>query len=242
MPCTIVATQKPPFPQEVPKTLLKIVLDQNYFQFAGKMFHQTKGRAMCNKMAPSNANIFMDVLETNFLGTQACKSLMWKIYIDDILSIWDGPEDQLKLFLSELNNYHQTIKFTHSTSYTSIDFLDLTIYKGQRFATGALQDIKPMFKAPNCFQYLHYSSAYPRSVFRGIINGEATRVLKASLDKATYHIVIKKLQVHLQARGYPKHLLHKCFSEVPFTDRGCLLDPNEATDVAQPATHPQQPW
>ena len=227
---------KPPFPPQVAKTLLKIVLDKNYFEFAGKMFHQIQGTAMGTKMAPSYANIFMDVLETNFLATQTCKPLMWKRYIDDILAIWNGPEGQLEIFLSELNNYHQTIKFTHSTSRTAIDFLDLTIYKGKRFATDAILDIKPMFKATNSFQYLHYSSAHPRSVFRGIIKGEATRVLRASSDKHTYQTVIKKLQVHLQARGYPKHLLHRCFSEVSFANRGRLLDQNEATDAAQPAT------
>ena len=96
-----------------------------------------------------------------------------------------------------------------------------------------------MFKVTNCFQYLHYSSAHPRSVFRGIIKGEATSVLRASSDKSTYHTVIKKLQMDQQARCYPKHLLHRCFSEVPFTNRGHLLDQNEATDDAQPANPPQ---
>ena len=78
---------KLPFPRQVAKTLLKIVRVQNYFQFAGKIFHQIHGTAMGTKMAPSYANIFMDVLETNFLATQTCKPLMWKRYIDDILSI-----------------------------------------------------------------------------------------------------------------------------------------------------------
>ena len=60
---------KPPFPPQVAKTLLKIVLDKNYFQFARKMFNQIQGKAMGTKMAPSYANIFMDVLETNFVAT-----------------------------------------------------------------------------------------------------------------------------------------------------------------------------
>ena len=67
---------KPPFPPQVAKILLKIVLEQNYFQFAGNMFHQIQKTAMATKMAPSYANIFMDVLETNFLETQTCKPLM----------------------------------------------------------------------------------------------------------------------------------------------------------------------
>ena len=68
--------QKPPFPPQVVKTLLKIVLGKNYFEFCEKMFHQIHGTAMGTKMAPSYANIFMDVLETNFLATQTCKPLI----------------------------------------------------------------------------------------------------------------------------------------------------------------------
>ena len=58
------------------KDLLDIVLKQNYFQFADKMYHQVQGTAMGTKMAPSYANIFMAELEeqlyTSQLPNRAC--------------------------------------------------------------------------------------------------------------------------------------------------------------------------
>ena len=38
------------------------------FEFYGKMFRQTRGPAMGMKMAPAYANLFLDKLETEFLG------------------------------------------------------------------------------------------------------------------------------------------------------------------------------
>ena len=46
-----------------PNTMTKLVLEQNYFQFADRMYHQIQGTAMGTKMAPSYANIFMAELE-----------------------------------------------------------------------------------------------------------------------------------------------------------------------------------
>ena len=45
------------------KEFLNIVLTKNYFNFAGKMFHQIQGTAMGTKIAPAYANIFMGDLE-----------------------------------------------------------------------------------------------------------------------------------------------------------------------------------
>ena len=45
-------------PLEAMKDLFNIVLTKNYFNFAGKMFHQIQGSAMGTKIAPAYANIF----------------------------------------------------------------------------------------------------------------------------------------------------------------------------------------
>lgn len=212
-----------PFPPQVAKTIMKTVLEKNYFQFTDKMYHQVQGTAMGTKMAPSYANLFMDTIERQFLATQSNKPLLWRRYIDDILMIWDKPSEQLDSFLSALNQFHDTIKFTHTISDSSVDFLDITLHKGERFTKDNIMDIKPYFKSTNCFQYLHYSSAHPRSVFSGIAKGEASRILRASSSECTYHRVLDKLRLHLLARNYPASLLRKSFSQIKFSDRPRLL-------------------
>ena len=55
------------------------------------------------------------------------KPLIWLRFIDDIFMIWTHGEDNLNQFISYLNEFHPTIKFTHESSPTQIDFLDTTV-------------------------------------------------------------------------------------------------------------------
>ena len=118
-----------PLPKPHMKGLFDFVLKENVFSFGDKIFQQVHGTAMGTKMAPSYANTFMDQLERNFLQHQPIKPLLWKRYIDDIFVIWTDSLSNLNNLLLQLNQHHPTIKFTHETSTTSVDFLDLTIHK-----------------------------------------------------------------------------------------------------------------
>jgi hypothetical protein len=123
-------------------------------------------------MAPSYANIFMAELEERLLKNCPIKPILWLRFIDDILCIWPGTKLELDHFLRYLNQAHPTIKFTYESSTNSVDFLDLTIYKGPRHANSLIIDIKPFSKKPNKFQYLEYSSANPRGTFASLVKGE----------------------------------------------------------------------
>ena len=105
--------------------LLNIVLTKNYFQFADSMYHQIQGTAMGTKMAPAYANLFMAELEEGLLENYPTQPILWKRYIDDVLCLWPGSQEDLDKFMDYLNKAHPTIKF--ECSQTSIDFLDITI-------------------------------------------------------------------------------------------------------------------
>ena len=53
--------------------------------------------------------------------------LMYVRFIDDLLLVWKGSEEELLKFLKEINEIHPTIKFDFKCSRESIDFLDTTI-------------------------------------------------------------------------------------------------------------------
>lgn len=204
--------------------LLGIVLKLNYFQFADEIFHQKRGTAMGARMAPSYANIFMAELEEDLLTKYPKKPLLWKRYIDDILCIWPGPPSELESFMLYLNQCHPTIKFTYESSTNSVDFLDLTIYKGRRHAASLILDFKPFFKSTNKFQYLQYTSAHPRGIFASLTKGELTRLLRACSSEETYRHVSDKLLRALRERGYPNNLLQRTLQQVPFSSRNRLLE------------------
>ena len=114
--------------------------------------------------------------------------LVWKRYIDDILCIWTGTRSELDSFLDRLNKAHRTLRFTWSISDKHIEFLDLNLFKGERFNTTNHLDMTTHFKTTNSFQYLHFSSSHPRSVFKGLVKGEAIRFLRSNTDAHTFYI------------------------------------------------------
>ena len=76
---------------------------------------------MGSRPAPSYANLFMakkideKIIElANSLENETDPISFFKRFLDDIFLIYTGTIENLHLFLSELNNIHQTIKFTMS--------------------------------------------------------------------------------------------------------------------------------
>lgn len=96
--------------------------------------------------SPTVANIYMSILLKNFLHTTNPKPLLLKRYIDDIFLIWPPENQDFTTFVQFLNSYHPNIKFTATSSSTSINFLDLTMYKGQLLTINDLLDIKTFQK------------------------------------------------------------------------------------------------
>ena len=149
-----------------PDTLLKMfisnlpfqVLMKNYFHFNDQLFEQKQGTAMGMRMAPNYAILFIYYLETSFLISYPKQQKIWLRFIDDIFMIWKDGEQQLKMFLEALNNYHPTIKFTQTTDKNEIAFLDTIEY---RPPTNRIYT-KIYYKPTDQKQYLCYYSAQPK--------------------------------------------------------------------------------
>ena len=65
---------------------------------------------MGTKMAVAFANIFMAKTEKELIQTE---DLLEKVYIDDVISVWDTSRNEIEEFLLQANNFHSTIKFYH---------------------------------------------------------------------------------------------------------------------------------
>ena len=75
-----------------------------------------------------------------------------------IISIWNVNKDGVTQFIEQANNHHPTIKFTAEISETEITFLDTNVFKGERFASKSILDVKTHFKPTETFQYTHFST------------------------------------------------------------------------------------
>ena len=54
---------------------------------------------------------------------------MFLKFIDDLIMIWTGSEQELLDFMSDLNKKHPSIKFEFKNSQTKIGFLDVLVNK-----------------------------------------------------------------------------------------------------------------
>ena len=135
---------------------------------------------MGTKMAPVYANIFMGTLESRILSETNPSSIHWKRYIGDIFLVWTDTKESLEQFIKSINALHPRINFTAEFSTDEITFLDLSLYKWERFTKEGILDIRTHIKPTNTQQYVHASSAHPPGTGPGIIKGELLRYLRTN--------------------------------------------------------------
>ena len=61
-------------------------------------------------------------------------------------SLWNVDKEGIEEFITLANQHHPTIKFTAEISDKEINFLDTTVFKGERFHEQAILDIRTHFK------------------------------------------------------------------------------------------------
>ena len=181
---------------------------------------------MGTKMAVAFANIFMSAVETEILNLSKTKPLEWKRYIDDIFSLWRTERKEIDEFIALANRHHPSIKFTAEISDKEINFLDTTVYKGERFHNQGILDIRTHFKPTETFQYTHFSFCNPHRVRKGLIKGESLRLLKTNSSAKFFYENIYNLKKRLRARGYPHNFKEKITFEVKFIEQKSALQKN----------------
>ena len=174
---------------------------------------------MGTKVAVAFANIFMAKVETELLKKSAIKPICWERYIDDIFSLWGTGREQITHFIEQANNHHPTIKFTAEISEEKVTFLDTIVYKGKRFNSSSILDVRTHFKPTETFQYTHFTSCHPSGVKKGFIKGEALRLLRTNSSKENFQNRLEELQTYLRERGYPRNLITPTLSEMHFENR-----------------------
>ena len=138
-----------------------ILLEEITFKFNNRHFVQTHGIAMGTKIAVTFSIIYMAVFEERLLKASPHKPLVWKRFIDDTFSLWVTPTAAVTNFVNFANSFHPTIKFTCEMSPGNAVFLDTEVFKGPRFSTLKVLDVRTHFKPTETFQYTHFSSCPP---------------------------------------------------------------------------------
>ena len=212
-----------PGPTRVINLALRLILQENSFQFMEGHYLQTHGTAMGTKMAVAFANIFMAKIETEILSKTKYRPIAFKRFIDDVFCLWNINREHIDQFIEQCNNHHPTIKFTAEISEQEITFLDTSVYKGLRFNTESILDVKTHFKPTETFQYTEFTSCHPPGVKKGFIKGEALRLLRTNSSRFNFEENIANFKRNLIERGYPERLIQETLSEVKYENRNAAL-------------------
>lgn len=208
-------------PTDTVVELAEMTLKMNTFIFNHRYYHQQQGTAMGTKMAPSYANIFMGDLEEKLLNQTELKPTIWRRYIDDIFAIYRASEDEIHQHIRHLNNLHPTIKFTAEIHHNSIDFLDVTVYRGPNNELHTKVFIKPT----NSGQYLHATSHHPKHQIQSIAYSQAIRLRTICSDLHNYDSACKILLKNLTLCGHRHSSVKETIIRARNTDRALLLQP-----------------
>ena len=162
----------PPIATNFLREMLSLILKENSFQFNGKDYLQTHGTAMGTKTAVALANIFRASIEKEILRQSFNKPLTWKRFIDDVFCSWDTNKEEIEHFIERANSYHPTVKVTAEVSQLETTFLDITVYKEERFEKESILDVRTHYKPTETFQYTNYNSCHPAGVKKASLKGK----------------------------------------------------------------------
>lgn len=205
--------------------LLDIILNNNEFEFNGKYFVQKTGVPMGCKSSPEICDIrISEILSNIFAQFHGYRNILLNCkYRDDGAILYNGPEEDIHELFHIANNAHELIKFTYEISDQSINFLDTTVFKGPRFNSEGILDIKTYIKPTENYQFLSRNSAHPQSVFKGFLMGECTRHIRNTNNPEDQERIINNFKVNLMKRGYNEKEIDESFSIAKEQDRAVLL-------------------
>ena len=197
--------------------LLLMSLKNNDFTFDDKWYLQISGTAMGKKFAPNYANVFMAQWEKEALDKCPLKPQCFYRYLDDIFIIWPHSLDDFGHFCQILNSHHPNIKLKSNISNCSVDFLDVTVFKGQKFSSTGQLDTKVFFKATDTHELLHKRSYHPQHTFKGIIKSQIIRFKRICNNLSDFHFACNTLFSVLRTRGYAYSFLRKIKRETIYS-------------------------
>ena len=148
---------------------LKFVHEHNYFKFAGELFRQRDGIAMGTTCAVVLCCLFLGILEEKMFSTtlfSACKVQLFRRFIDDGFIVAQGKSTDAGNILMLIRALDPNIRITEAVSDNSAIFLDVCIFKGERFEETGILSSRVYQKEMNLFQYLPTHSAHSGKVFR----------------------------------------------------------------------------
>ncbi|CAJ0950207.1 unnamed protein product, partial [Ranitomeya imitator] len=129
-----------------------------------------------------------------------------------------GSASHLESFHCHLNNNIFNIKLTWKYSQTTVEFLDLQIFKLNDGSVST--DIFRKTTATNSL--LHFTSSHPPKLKSSIPIGQFLRARRICSDDMAFLAQARDLRHRFKNRGYPNHDINRGYSRALYTNRSTL--------------------
>lgn len=207
--------------------ILKLIMFNNYVTANNGIYRQMIGTATGTQVAPPFANLYLYYKYKNALADKAI--FLHERFIDDGFVVVK-TENDAKRIVQNINNAC-SLNITFEIDNRKAIFLDLEIYKGERYKNQSRFDLKTYFKPTNRLLYLPWNSNHPPSMKKGIIVGEAIRTLRNSSDKISWLNALKYIFKGLLARGYPHYVIKKEWKKIQWNERDYYVHTNTTKEL-----------
>ena len=151
---------------------------------------QILGIVMGTNLAPILTNIYMAVLEEELYIICKNKNITWpkmfKRCIDDGFGVIKSYKKEFLLWVNEFNCLRENIFIDKWQFGNNVAFMDLHIFKGEKFYNEGKLSIKVYQKPKNKYMYIPYKSAHPRHTIKNYVIGELKRYVRTNTRELNF--------------------------------------------------------
>ena len=184
--------------------LLKLCTSQNSFQFQDNVYSQNEGTPMGNPLSCFIANFFMSRLETQAKSLMNYFPRIWIRYVDDVFAIFDKNQN-LQVFVNQLNTFHQSIKFTFEVeTNNSLPYLDILLSKNME--TNFIE-YNIYRKDTSNYRYIPSDSYHPPQQKRAVFHSLIHRLLNTPLSIDNYNKEVHTIKDIAKFNGYQTKMI-----------------------------------
>ena len=133
---------------------------------------------------------------------------MFKRFIDDGFGIMEANKEEFEYWIHEFNLLRETITIDKFKYGSEVDFMDLFVFKGDRFFVDEKSDVSVFQKEENKNMYIPAKSGHEAQTINNFILGELRRYVRFNTIKRNFTKIKCKFFVRLCNRGYENSSQH----------------------------------
>ena len=131
----------------------------------------------------------------------------------------EGNKNDVKYWIDQFNSLRKTITIDIFFFGNHVEFMDLYIYKGEKFYMSGILDFKIFQKEVNGYMYIPYKSGHVSHTIKNYVVGKIKRYIRYNLPKLSFFKIRTQFFSRLKNCGFKKIWLRRLFSVLKYEGR-----------------------